>query len=205
MCFIILDAITIGDTANHKLRALVHYSGGICFRPNTTEEGVQLFEREAFLSLAERVHPPLPTVAIDALTNVRHYPYSGLPSRRVPEHLTARAVGTQATLAPAAAGSSFGRIVREFKDLTQHPLTCWRVFMVEDNLRFWKILFTPGNGTVYFGGCWLLYIEFTQHYPHQPPILRFQTPIYHCNVNSDGKICHEILGAFTFLAAPLDR
>jgi len=38
-----------------------------------------------------------------------------------------------------------------------------------------------------------LYVIFPHNYPIGNPELRFITPIYHCNINDDGKICHEIL------------
>ncbi|CAF4113810.1 unnamed protein product, partial [Rotaria sordida] len=63
-----------------------------------------------------------------------------------------------------------------------------------DNIRFWKIIMKGPIGTSYYGYTWLLSVEFpSQMYPLRPPEIRFITPIYHCNISDDGKICHEIL------------
>ena len=36
-------------------------------------------------------------------------------------------------------------------------------------------------------------MSFPLDYPQKPPELRFLTPIYHCNINSQGRVCHSIL------------
>lgn len=49
------------------------------------------------------------------------------------------------------------------------------------------------EGTPYEKGKFLLYLEFPPNYPLEPPNIRFFTAIYHCNINSFGRICHSIL------------
>ncbi|XP_035280093.1 ubiquitin-conjugating enzyme E2-17 kDa-like isoform X3 [Anguilla anguilla] len=46
--------------------------------------------------------------------------------------------------------------------------------------------------TPYAEGAFELYCQFGEDYPLKPPTVRFLTPIYHCNVNSVGRICHNI-------------
>jgi len=72
-----------------------------------------------------------------------------------------------------------------------HPL--FEVFIDETDITLWKIIFSGEKETPYSGRCWILYMEFPETYPQSPMIVRFITPIYHCNINNDGKICHDIL------------
>lgn len=71
----------------------------------------------------------------------------------------------------------------------------------------YKFICTCRNYTT---GIYLLFAKFPENYPYKPPEIRFITPvrifseyisdsnhptqIYHCNINSMGRICHPVLG-----------
>ena len=50
------------------------------------------------------------------------------------------------------------------------------------------------SGTPYEGGIFFLEIDLPQRYPFEAPVMRFTTPIYHCNVRAeDGRLCMGLL------------
>ena len=86
------------------------------------------------------------------------------------------------------------RLKNEIKNIESNPVTnCSAGPIDKENLTLWEATIFGPNGTPYDGGVFKLKIKFTDEYPLKAPQIYFVTPIYHCNINSNGGICLDIL------------
>ena len=101
-----------------------------------------------------------------------------------------------ATLDPMKKKSFVKRLTAELRNLERGPHPYFDVFPCESNLGFWKVVVTAPDDDIcaYRNGTWLLSLLFPKDFPSVAPVVRFETPIVHANVNTSGRICHAILG-----------
>ncbi|XP_034480196.1 ubiquitin-conjugating enzyme E2 4 [Drosophila innubila] len=85
------------------------------------------------------------------------------------------------------------RIKRELSEITKNPPPNCSAEMHKEDLFHWKATVNGPSGSVYEGGIFKLDIRFPGAYPFRPPQIRFVTRIYHCNVDSRGVICLDVL------------
>ena len=63
-----------------------------------------------------------------------------------------------------------------------------------ESLMQWRAVIDDPDHSPYAGGKFVLQLDIPADYPMKPPVVKFITPVYHCNVvQTTGRICLDLL------------
>ena len=182
---IILDCIVIGDDYDTYIGEISKKTGGYMFNPSTIKYAFDIMELETMILSKNRA--PLVT-------------YRGIISETTTPPIinpTSALKAKSTTIANSVNRNEInvmGKILqKELVEIMKNPHPFIDVYVNDDDICFWKVVFKGPDGTPYSKGTWLAYIQFPQSYPSVAPNIRFVTPIKHCNINNYGRVCHSIL------------
>ena len=85
------------------------------------------------------------------------------------------------------------RIKKDLEDLQNNPVENCSAGPIKNDITEWNATIHGPLGTPYSNGIFTLNIKFPKNYPFEPPECKFKTPIYHCNISYNGKICLDTL------------
>lgn len=86
------------------------------------------------------------------------------------------------------------RILKELEEMQKTPPeNCSAGLVMDGDIFNWQATIMGPEGSPYHGGLFYLKIHLSSDYPFKAPQINFITKIYHCNVNTNGSICLDIL------------
>lgn len=209
----VVDAIIVGDSPDQNLLRIVTATGGSSFQIRSLSEGFELMESEAVVSLRARrgggdkpVYVARETPAggfdnIEVRKLVSGKNASSIVTSKAPTAKKVTSCGVLASSGKSVGGnSSVKRIMKEITDVGKGVSSAWmhsgegcHIFPDADNIHLMKALITGPSGSPFVGGTFVLDIRLPNDYPFKPPSIKFETPVYHCNVSDTGLICIDIL------------
>lgn len=88
---------------------------------------------------------------------------------------------------------SIKRLKKELEEITNDPPANCSAGIKDENIFNWEASIIGPEKTPYENGVFRLSIYFPDNYPFKPPKVKFDTRIYHPNINKHGSICLDIL------------
>ena len=85
------------------------------------------------------------------------------------------------------------RLKKELEQLEVSPppgASCW---IVQDTIDSLEGIILGPTGSPFQGGSFKFKINIPDRYPFEPPKVEFVTPVYHPNIDGQGRICLDIL------------
>ena len=179
-------------------------TGGLCFMPKNFEDGIQIFEQEAFLNIKMRHMNPLPYNEItpeifesEKAKNDKNNYDSYSPNQMIINANSEVSLATPMFMSYMSMKKRINsyRIMRTFIELNiiaKNPNDSYIVHSLYATPEEWRI-FIKGPKSTPFSDKWLnLYMIIPPNYPTEPPKFRFLTIPYHPNISSEGTVIFSL-------------
>ncbi|EGC32071.1 hypothetical protein DICPUDRAFT_11209, partial [Dictyostelium purpureum] len=85
------------------------------------------------------------------------------------------------------------RLRQELSLIEKDPPPGIQAWPIENRINSLEAIIVGPQETPYDNGIFKLEISLPNRYPLEPPQIKFTTPIYHPNIDSNGRICLDIL------------
>ena len=85
------------------------------------------------------------------------------------------------------------RIQKELAEMLDDPPAGCTLLQMDDNLFRWQVELQGPPDSPFEGGTFILLVNFPTTYPFKPPRVKFETRIFHPNINQSGDICLDTL------------
>lgn len=89
--------------------------------------------------------------------------------------------------------ATLARLKKELHQLATDPGPGISAWPIDNNIKNIEAQILGPDESPFAGGIFNLSIQIPDRYPFEPPRVRFITPIYHPNIDSDGRICLDTL------------
>jgi len=85
------------------------------------------------------------------------------------------------------------RLKADLKEIHDDPPINCSAGILNDDITTWEATIIGPENTPYESGVFKLLINFPSNYPFKPPRVKFDTRIFHPNINKQGSICLDTL------------
>lgn len=85
------------------------------------------------------------------------------------------------------------RLQADLMQLMMDPVTGITALPDDEDLQSWHATITGSDDGMYAGMEFSLAMKFSSNYPMTAPTVKFETPIFHPNIDMSGNICLDIL------------
>ncbi|KAK8899970.1 hypothetical protein M9Y10_002293 [Tritrichomonas musculus] len=203
---IIVDTVLVASNEkNDKMCAISKLTGGLCFQPSNIEEGLKIFEQEAFLNIKMRhIDPPHKTPINDAILDTKASEFNGNYDEVAKNQVIYLAQFKIQLASPLYACYLYQnereiktmrsrRALKELNIIGHNPNDNYIVYSSYATPDEWRIFIKGPEGTP-FKGKWLnIYMSLSSSYPTVPPSFKFLTIPFHPNVSQEGTIKFSLI------------